>query len=58
MSLAKEEARKLLDQIPENATWDDILYQFYRRKKIEVAIREMEVGDLVCHEDVRREHLS
>jgi len=58
MSVAKEEARKLLDEIPENATWDDIMYQFCVRKKIEVAVREVEAGDLVSHEEVKREHLS
>jgi predicted transcriptional regulator len=58
MSTANEEARKLLDEIPENATWDDIMYQFYVRKKIEVALREAEAGDVVSHEEMERKHLS
>jgi len=35
MSVAKEEASKLLDRPPDNATWDDIMYQFCVRKKVE-----------------------
>ena len=54
MSVAKEEARKLLDEIPENASWDDIMYQFYVRKKIEVALREAEDGDVVSHEEMKK----
>ena len=58
MSIAREEARKLLDQIPENATWDDIMYQFYVRKKIEVALREAEDGHVVSHEEIKKRFLS
>ncbi len=58
MSVAKEEARKLLDEIPENASWDDIMYQFYVRKKIEVALREAEDGDVVSHEEMKKRFLS
>ncbi len=58
MGVAKEEARKLLDEIPENASWDDIMYQFYVRKKIEVALREAEAGDVVSHEEMKKRFLS
>ena len=58
MSVAKEEARKLLDEIPENANWDDIMYQFYVRKKIEVALREAEQGNVVSHEEIKKRFLS
>jgi predicted transcriptional regulator len=58
MSAAKEEARKLLTDTAENASWDDIMYQFYVRKKIDVALRQAETGNLVSHEEVKREHLS
>ena len=58
MSVAREEARKLLDEIPDNATWDDIMYQFYVRKKIEVALREAEDGRVVSHEEIKKRFLS
>ena len=25
----KEQARRVLDELPEDATWDDVLYAFY-----------------------------
>jgi hypothetical protein len=58
MSVAKEEARKLLDQIPDSTSWDDIMYQFYVRKKIEVALREVEEGDVVSHDEMKKRFLS
>jgi hypothetical protein len=33
MNIAKEEAKKLIDKLPDQATWDDIMYEFYVRKK-------------------------
>ena len=54
MSIAKKEAKRLLDNIPENATWDDIMYEFYVRQKVEAALEEMEAGEVVPHEDVEK----
>jgi predicted transcriptional regulator len=52
MSVAKEEAKKILDKIPDNATWDDIMYEFYVRQKIESALEDAESGRVVPHEEV------
>jgi predicted transcriptional regulator len=54
MSTAKEEARGLLDRIPDNATWDDIMYQFYVEKKVEKALQEVKTGSVVPHEEVKK----
>jgi hypothetical protein len=32
MSIIKNEAKKLIDKLPEQATWDDIMYEFYVKK--------------------------
>ncbi len=56
MSTAKEEARELLNRIPDDATWDDIMYQFYVEKKVESAIRDLESGNVVPHEEVKRRY--
>ena len=29
----RDEARKLVDQLPDDATWDDLLYQVYVRRR-------------------------
>ena len=57
MSIAKEEARKLLDKIPETATWDDIMYEFYVRQKIETALADAAAGRVVSEEEIDAEFL-
>jgi hypothetical protein len=58
MSLAKEEARKIIENLPEQATWDDIIYQFYVKKKIEVSIQAIEEGRVYSHEEVVKRVMS
>ncbi len=31
----KQEARRLIDNLPKNATWDDLMYETYIRQAIE-----------------------
>lgn len=49
-----EEAKKLLEEIPDSATSDDIMYQFYVRTKIETALDAADAGEIVPHEDVKK----
>ena len=58
MSLAKEEAKKVLEDIPDTASWDDIMYQFYVRKKIEIALEAADAGEVVAHEEVKKRFLT
>jgi predicted transcriptional regulator len=58
MSIIKEEAKKLIDKLPEQATWDDIMYEFYVKKKLSVALKAAEEGDVVSHEEVKKKLLS
>ena len=54
MSPIKEEAKKLIDKLPDQATWDDIIYEFYVKKKIEIGIKAIEDNRIISHEDVKR----
>ena len=58
MSIAKEEAKKLIDKLPEHATWDDIMYELYVKKKIAVALKAAEEGRVLSHEEVKKRLLS
>jgi hypothetical protein len=49
MSTAKEEARKLIELLPDHATWDDIIYEFYVKKKLAKVLEEAAAGDVVSH---------
>ena len=33
--LAKEEAHRLIERLPENATWEDLMHEVYVRETIE-----------------------
>lgn len=57
MNIVKEEARKLINKLPDQATWDDIMYEFYVRKKIEVALKAAEEERIVPHEEVKKRFL-
>lgn len=58
MKSIKEEARKLIDKLPEQATWDDLIYEFYVKKKLETAVKAAGEGRVVSHEDAKRRLLS
>ena len=58
MSIIKEEAKKLIDSLPEKATWDDIMYEFYVKKKLAVALDAAEEGRVVSHEKVKKRLLT
>ncbi len=58
MTVPKEEAKKILDNMPEQVTWDDIMYQFYVKRKISMSLKALEEGSIVSHEDVRKRILG
>ncbi|MEH1950409.1 MAG: hypothetical protein V7K77_26140 [Nostoc sp.] len=49
----KEEARRLIDKLPENLTWDDLMYEIYVRQAIEAGLSDSEAGRVVSVEVVR-----
>jgi predicted transcriptional regulator len=53
-----EEALKLIDGLPEEVSWDDVIYQMYVRKKIEKGIEAADEGRVVDHNQVKRQFLS
>lgn len=54
LSFTKDDARKIIDNLSEQATWDDIMYQFYVKKKITSSLEAAEEGRIMTHEDVRK----
>jgi predicted transcriptional regulator len=50
----REEAHRLVEQLPDDATWEDLLYQIYVRQSIEAGLADCEAGRLVPVEEVRR----
>ncbi|HEV2846928.1 MAG TPA: hypothetical protein VG477_18880 [Thermoanaerobaculia bacterium] len=58
MSTVKEEARDVIEKLPEHATWDDLMYELYVRQKIAAGIQAANEGRVVSHEEVKRRFLS
>jgi hypothetical protein len=58
MSVIKEEAKKLIDKLPEQATWDDIIYEFYVKRKLAAAIKSADAGNVISHEHAKKRLLS
>lgn len=49
----KEEARKLVEKLPENCTWDDLMYEIYVRQVIESGLGDSEAGRVTSVQEVR-----
>jgi hypothetical protein len=49
----KEEARRLIDQLPDNSTWDDLMHEIYVRQSIEKGLADSQAGRTTSVEDVR-----
>ncbi|MGE5606936.1 MAG: hypothetical protein ACM3YE_14765 [Bacteroidota bacterium] len=58
MSYLKDEAKKIIDNLPENATWDDLMYQLYVKKRVETGLKEIENGETLPHEEVKKRLLT
>jgi len=58
MQTAKESARRIIDHLPDQATWEDIMYELYVKQKIEEGLADIEAGHTVPHEQVKAELLG
>jgi predicted transcriptional regulator len=54
MKTAKEEVRRMLDQIPDDATFENIQYQIYVREKIERGLKDIQEGQLLSQEEAEQ----
>jgi hypothetical protein len=50
----KEEARRLIEQLPEDATWEDLQYEIYVRQAIEAGLKDSREGRTVPLAEARR----
>ncbi|MGD0456688.1 MAG: hypothetical protein ABSC21_02965 [Terriglobia bacterium] len=52
MGSAKDEVRRILEQIPDNASFEDIQYHIYVREKIDRGLEDVEQGRVISQEEV------
>ncbi len=43
----KDEARRLVDRLPDDATWEDLQYQIYFRQAVEAGLKDSQEGRIV-----------
>jgi predicted transcriptional regulator len=58
MSTAKQAAREIIERLPDQATWDDIMYELYVKEKIEQGLADIDAGRTIPHERVKAELLG
>jgi predicted transcriptional regulator len=47
----KPAAHDLVDRLPENASWEDLMYQIYVREAIDAGLRDADAGRVVTQEE-------
>jgi hypothetical protein len=51
----KEEARKLVESLPDDSTWEDLMYHIYVREAVEKGLADGEAGGVTDVKKVREE---
>lgn len=55
---AKQAAKALIERLPEQVSWDEIMYELYVKQKIEAGLADVRAGRTVSHEDLKTELLG
>ena len=51
----KREAKKMIHDLPDTASWDDLMYQIFVRQKIEKGLGDLRAGRNHSHAAIKRE---
>ena len=54
MSTVKEEVRKLLEQLPDDVSYEDIQYHIYVRQKVERGLKDLHEGRVLSQEEMEQ----
>jgi len=49
----RETLHQLADQLPESATWKDVLYEAYVHQEIEAGMEEARLGEFASDDEVK-----
>jgi hypothetical protein len=50
----KDEARRLVERLPDDATWEDLQYQVYFRQAVEAGLKDSREDRVLPLEEARR----
>ena len=51
----KQQARKLVEDLPEDITWDDLVYEVITRREVEKGLADSQTGRTTPVDDVAKE---
>ena len=54
MATPKQAAKELIEHLPDQASWNDIMYELYVKQKIEAGLKAVAEGRTVPHDEVKR----
>lgn len=54
--MSKQEAKRLVDMMPDNATWDDLIHEVYVREVIERGLDDSKAGRTTDVREVRAKY--
>lgn len=52
----KSKVERRLSDLPEDASWDDLMYKIYVRQSIEQGLKDSEEGRLFSHEEIKKKY--
>jgi predicted transcriptional regulator len=58
MATPKQAAKELIEHLPDQASWNDIMYELYVKQKIEAGLKAVAEGRTVPHDEVKRRLLD
>lgn len=54
--LVKEELRRLVEHLPDDATWDDVRYAMYIREQVELGRKSAREEPTFTNDEIRAKH--
>ncbi len=52
----KKEVENMLNGLPDDANWDDLMYKIYVRQSIEQGLNDSKAGRTVSHVDIKKKY--
>ena len=50
----KEQAHRIVDTLPDGATWEDMMYTIYVREAVEAGMKDSDEGRAITVDEVRK----
>lgn len=55
-TMTRDQAHKLIDKMPEDSSWDDLMHEIYVREVIEQGLADSKIGRTKDVRDVRKKY--